>query len=462
MKIPAYPSILPLLLAIFLLPSCGEDVNPNYAEEVADPEFYHASVKRLTDVIVHDIFSPPVAARIYSYSSIAGYEALAAGDSSLVSLAGQLSDLTPAPAPAPGIEISYPIAALAAQSKVGHSLIFSMDKIEAFREELLQKIDSIGVPDQVVVNSVDYGEQVADHIIAWYDGDMYKQTRTFPKYSLTDDETKWQPTPPDYMDGIEPSWNRIRPYTLDSASQFKPLPPTEVSTDPESQWMKEVMEVYSVFDGVSEAEAEERRAIAKFWDCNPYATTTRGHLMFATKKISPGGHWINIAAIAARKAGADFTKSVETYALMSVAMNDAFISCWDEKYRSRLLRPETFINRHIDETWLPLLQTPPFPEHTSGHSVVSRACAIVLTHLYGDNFAFDDDSELEYDLPTRSFPSFLAASEEAAESRLFGGIHYRPAIDYGVTQGEQVGKHVLLRARTRVEDGSRSAEAKKK
>jgi hypothetical protein len=166
-------------------------------------------------------------------------------------------------------------------------------------------------------------------------------------------------------------------------------------------------------------------------------------MMFATKKISPGGHWVNITAIASRKAKADFAQTAEAYALVSMAMHDGFISCWDEKYRSSLVRPETFINRHLDEEWLPLLQTPPFPEHTSGHSVVSRACAIVLTDLYGDNFAFTDDSEVEYDLPERSYTSFLAASEEAAVSRLYGGIHYRPAIDYGVTQGEAVGRHLL-------------------
>lgn len=441
--------LLVSLLALGLLTTCAEDVNPNYQEEVANPEFFHRSVKQLTDVIVHDIFSPPVAGRIYAYASIAGYEALAAGDPNLQSLAGQVTDLTPAAPPSDDQEISYPLAAVAAQLKVGKSLIFSEPKMDGFRDELFAEIDAIGVPDEVFEASVAYGEQVADHIIAWYDGDMYKQTRTFPKYSITDDETKWQPTPPDYMDGIEPSWMKIRPFALDSATQFKPLPPTEYSMDPDSRWIKEVMEVYTVFDGVEPAEAEERKAIAQFWDCNPYVSHTVGHLMFATKKITPGGHWVNIAAIAARQADADFARTVETYAMVSMAMHDAFISCWDEKYRSSLLRPETFINRHIDEEWRPLLQTPPFPEHTSGHSVVSRACAVVLTDLYGDNFAFDDDSEEEYELPTRSYPSFLAASEEAAISRLYGGIHYRPAIDYGVEQGEQVGKHLLEQVETR-------------
>ncbi|MBB4077809.1 hypothetical protein GGR28_000410 [Lewinella aquimaris] len=444
-----YIRIVPLFIVAVLATSCGEDINPNYQEEVAQPEFFHRSVKQLTDVIVHDIFSPPVASRIYAYSSIAGYEALAAGDPNLKSLAGQVSHLAPAPPPPANTEIAFPLAAVAAQLKVGKSLIFSEDKMDEFKGVLYAEVRKVGMPSTVFDASVAYGEAVADHIIKWYAGDMYKQTRTFPKYSISDDERRWQPTPPDYMDGIEPSWMKIRPFTLDSASQFRPLPPTEYSLEPDSKWMQEVDEVYSVFTGVSEEESAERQAIAQFWDCNPYVSHTVGHLMFATKKITPGGHWVNIAAIAAKKADADFARTVETYAVVSMAMYDAFISCWEEKYRSKLVRPETFINRHIDQEWRPLLQTPPFPEHTSGHSVVSRACAVVLTDLYGDNFAFDDDSEEEYDLPTRSFPSFLAASEEAAISRLYGGIHYRPAIDYGVAQGEKVGMHLLNRIETR-------------
>ena len=165
--------------------------------------------------------------------------------------------------------------------------------------------------------------------------------------------------------------------------------------------------------------------------------------MHATKKITPGGHWMSIAGIASRKADATFSKSVEAYALTSIALFDAFISCWDEKYRSVLVRPETVINENIDQDWVPLLQTPPFPEHTSGHSVISRAAALALTDIYGDNFSFSDDTEVQYGLPIRSFTSFKHASEEAAVSRLYGGIHYRPAIDYGVAQGEQVGKFVI-------------------
>ena len=167
--------------------------------------------------------------------------------------------------------------------------------------------------------------------------------------------------------------------------------------------------------------------------------------MNASKKITPGGHWIGITALACEKAGTDLATTIEAYTLTSISIADGFISCWDEKYRSNLVRPETIINEYIDEDWVPTLQTPPFPEHTSGHSVISRAAAVALTSIFGDNFQFDDTVELAYGLPVRSFDSFYAASDEAAVSRLYGGIHYRPAIDYGVDQGDKVGKLILNR-----------------
>jgi len=212
----------------------------------------------------------------------------------------------------------------------------------------------------------------------------------------------------------------------------------------DSEFYKEVKEVYDIsMEITAKGDTSEEIAIAQFWDCNPYVSVTRGHLMFATKKISPGAHWIGITKIASNKTNSDFNKTVYAYTKTSLAIADAFISCWDEKYRSNLIRPETLINEHIDENWKPVLQTPPFPEYTSGHSVVSGAAATALTDIFGDKFAFDDDTEVLYGLPTRSFNSFNEAADEAAISRMYGGIHYRKAVAVGVKQGRDLGKFVL-------------------
>lgn len=425
--------ILTLLLLISLV-GCKEENN-----HTSNPTHLHDSVKKLSDVIVHDIFSPPVASRVYVYPAIAAYEAAIHSDKSYKSLAGQLTGLTSIPEPEPNKEYAFDVAALQAFLTVGKALIFSEARMVEFRASLFKKIGDGGISSAVLERSIAYGNTVSDHVLAWADKDNYKQTRSFPKYSIINDPARWKPTPPAYGEGIEPSWNKIRPFVIDSATQFVPAPPTTFDLDKNSQFYKETMEVYEV---VKNADAEKTE-IASFWDCNPFAMNVTGHVMYATKKISPGGHWIGITRIACEKDNSDFVKSTQAYALTSIALADAFISCWDEKYRSNLVRPETVINENIDQDWVPLLQTPPFPEHTSGHSVASRSAAIALTSIYGDDFAYADDVELEYGLPVRKFTSFIHASNEAAISRLYGGIHYRPAIDYGVEQGEKVGKFVV-------------------
>ena len=419
----------------------------SYQQAARYPELYHRTVKQLTDIIVYDIFSPPVASRIYAYPNVAAYEIMALVEPDYRSLAGQLTDFDSIPRPSvPGDELCYPLAALRAFTQVGHALIFSIDKMEAHQQQIVQDFQAMGVPERVIEQSLAYGDQVAEHVLAWADGDQYKQTRTYPKYTVDPESPgRWTPTPPDYMDGIEPHWDQIRPFVIDSADQFVPEPPPAFSLEEESKFYRDLMQVYQAVNDLNDEQLE----MAKFWDCNPYVTHHQGHVMFATKKITPGGHWIGIVQEACEEADADWMLTVEAYLRTSISLADAFISCWDEKYRSNLIRPETVINQHLDEDWRPILQTPPFPEYTSGHSVISRAAAVTLTDLFGGNFAFVDSTEVEYGLPVRSYDSFIEASDEAAISRLYGGIHYLPAIEQGVVQGQQVGEFVVRNLITR-------------
>lgn len=437
-----------LIVCILSLLSCTESNNGEWRAKVHNPDYLHRSVKQVTDVIVHDIFSPPVASRIYSYMSVAAYEAAIPGNTNYTTLAGKLNGLDPVPAPDLTEEYSFEVAAVQASLRVGKALIFSEDKMEAFHEKMMQEIRATGIPEDVFDRSIAYGTIVADHIMKWSSKDNYKQSRSFPKYSILNDDATWKPTPPAYMDAIEPHWNKIRTFVLDSAAQFKPDRPTPFSTDKNSLFFKEAMEVYETGVNLS----EEQRAIAAFWDCNPFVMNVKGHVMFATKKISPGGHWMNITNVACKLEDADFLKSAEAYLIVSLALNEGFVSCWDEKYRSKVIRPETYINQYIDENWVPLLQTPPFPEYTSGHSVISTASAVVLTKLFGENFAFTDSTEVEFGLTVRSFKSFKDAAKEAAVSRLYGGIHFRPAIEQGEIEGNALGNFVYDKLKRRPEE----------
>ena len=426
-----------LILSVLASAVACQD-HSNYHEIIPDGSYQIAAQIRLTNVIIHDIFSPPVASRIYAYPSIAAYEVAVLADPQYKSLMGQLNGFEPKEFDTEG-EIYYPLASLIAYYKVATALIFSEEKMNSHKMAALEEIKSKGIPKKVFNRSIQLGEEVAAHVINYSKKDNYHQSRSFEKYTVNPAPHTWQPTPPAYMEGIEPHWNKIRSFVLDSAGQFKSVPPTEFSIDKNSQFFKEAEEVFITTKNLS----PEQKDIAMFWDCNPYKVNVKGHVMFAEKKITPGGHWMGIAAISSKAAGQDWKGTAETLAMTGIALFDGFIACWDEKYRSVLIRPETYINKYIDEDWLPLLQTPPFPEYTSGHSVISNAAAETLTSLFGEPFHFVDSTEVAYGLPVREFDSFRQAADEAAISRLYGGIHYMPAIVNGATKGQKVGHHLL-------------------
>jgi len=432
------PLTLIFSISILFFTQCSFEKNTDYLNKVKHPELFLSAMQNLTDIVVYDIFSPPVASRVYLYPTLAAYEIMAqAYPDQYATLVGQVKDLQTIPVP-DNDDVNPHLSALFAFNTVGKTLIFSENKMETFEENFLNQLDEYDVPRRAIKASKEHGNSVAKTILEWASKDMYNQTRTFPKYTIREEDQFWKPTPPDYMDGIEPHWKEIRTMVLDSSNQFEPKPPLPFDLTDGSPFQKQLMEVFEIGNKLNEEQVE----IAKFWDCNPYVSTHKGHVMFALKKISPGAHWIGITKIVSRNRQADVHTTVAAYAKVSIAIADAFISCWDEKYRSNLIRPETLINKVLDENWYPLLQTPPFPEYTSGHSVVSGAASVILTDFFGDNIAFDDDTELPYDLPIRSYRSFNHAAEEAAVSRLYGGIHYRKAIDEGLKQGRNVGNYI--------------------
>lgn len=393
----------------------------------------------LTDVIVSDIFTPPVASRIYAYANIAGYEAIRFQKKSLRSLAGQLNGLGPLPVPQADKSYYFPLASMVAFTDVAQELVFNREGIQELQAGILAEIQEIGIDSQTYRNSVAFGEAIAERILKWAKEDGYNKRTALPRYSVTEDHGRWRPTPPGYMDAIEPNWNTLRPFVLDSAQQFDPGPPTDFSEKEGTIFYEEATEVYATVKGLN----EEQVAIAKFWDCNPNVSVTQGHVMYFKQKISPGGHWMHIACQATEDMQGSTSEKQGVMASVSIALADAFISCWDQKYKSNLIRPETYINAYIDPEWDPVLQTPAFPEHTSGHSVASGAAATVLTELIGGQYAFIDSTEVPYGLPKRKYRSFMQAAEEAAISRLYGGIHYRPAIEKGLVQGKRIGAFVM-------------------
>lgn len=400
----------------------------------------HENQDQLTQVIIYDVFTPPVAARIYAYTSLAAYEAVRFAKEGNASLAERMRGFGKMPVPEPGKQYDFTLAATQAFFAVAHKVTFSTDTLKKYETPLFNQFKE-SLDDSVYNRSIAFGDSVAKAINARAAVDNYIKTRGKAKFLGSNEPGKWRPTQPDYLDAVEYCWNTMMPLVMDSAAQFPAIPPPVYSTDTASEFFRMVKDVYDVNKNLT----PEERTIAKFWDDNPFVIEHSGHLMFGTKKITPGGHWMGIAAIASKKTNADAVKVAKAYALTAVALYDAFISCWDIKYKWNYIRPVTVINEYIEKTWSPLLQTPPFPEYTSGHSTITGCAATVLTKVFGDNFAFTDTSDLRYIGMQRDFKSFLQAADECSISRLYGGIHYRQTVDRSTLLGRQLGEFIIRR-----------------
>ena len=424
-----------LLLMTFFLVSCSQN-KPAPLNEV---DLLINNEDQLTQVIIYDVFTPPVASRIYVYSSLASYEAIRFAKEGTSSIAEKLNGFGKMPLPEKGKNYNFSLAATKAFFKVTRNVkVFSIDSLTKYEQSVYDNYKA-NLDEATYKNSIAFGDTVAAVILARAKTDGYAISRGKQKYLGSSEPGKWRPTPPDYLDGVEWCWNTMKPMVLDSASQFMPNRPPKYETKPGTTFYGMMKEVYDINKNLT----DEQKLIAKYWDDNPFVIEHAGHMVYGNKKITPGGHWIGITAQVVKQANADAVKSAQSFALTAVALYDGFISCWDEKYRSSYVRPVNVINELLDKNWAPLLQTPPFPEYTSGHSTITASAATVLTKLYGENFAFEDSSDYKYIGLKRKFSSFQAAASEASISRVYGGIHYTLSVNVGNEQGKKVGALVV-------------------
>lgn len=435
-----------IFLSVVLCMTLAACKSDNYKKMTSDPFMYSKTVKRLNDIVLENNFPPMIAARNYVYANIAAFECIAAGDSNYVSLSGQIKHMPPMPKPIPGKPMDYRFASMLAFTKVGNAVTFPEGSMMGYYDELIKKAEDEGMPDDILNNSKNFADTIFKSIMAWSKKDNYAQTRSASKYTVTDEEGRWVPTPPAYTSAMESHWMEIRTMVLDSAKECKPLPPPVYSIkDTNGVYFKNLMVVKHKGDSLT----DDQKHMADFWDDNPFKMNVSGHVMFATKKFSPGGHWLNIVGIASQKADADFNTTVYAYTKTSLALFDGFISCWDEKFRSNTVRPETVINKYYDSEWRPYIQTPPFPAYISGHSVISAAAAEVMTDIFGDNLSYRDTSESEFGIAPRNFTSFRTAAWEASMSRMYGGIHYLFDLVEGNKTGKRIGDIVVDRIHMR-------------
>jgi hypothetical protein len=473
------------LIAAALLGSaaCARSIPP------ADPQFVAEWMRNYYGLIRAERISPPVAARVLAYAAVGLYEGLATASPGLVSLAGQLHGLDSLPRPDPGTRYDPILVALAAERAVLDSLF--VEGLPATRAALAALTDSLeaarlalGIADGVRNDSRTLGEHLGAAILAWAARDGFDETRARPyrppvgaQFWVNDsraDEYTAQNlsavrdfvaldnpaatlrageaseralalTRPKAASlrtlkavnptgATEPWWGTLRPFALRSADECPTPPPAAWSTSPGSAFYAEAKQVHDVGRALTEAQ----RQIVLYWADNPGQSGT------------PVGHWLAIGSQLVTQLRLSADQAAEMFVLVTLAQADAFIAIWHEKYRLNVIRPVTYIRRYIDPAWTPAIVTPPFPEHPSGHSGQSAAAATVLTALLGP-VPFEDSTNLALGHAARRFGSFEAAADEAAQSRLLGGIHYHIGNENGKALGRCVGRLVLERLRTRVQ-----------
>jgi len=426
-----------ILFGLLIIRPCLAQTNKDVYPDYLQPD--HA-INAITMVMVHDVVSPPVAARYYAYCTLGAYNIVSANNKKVPSLqsfvkaykAGNFLDTV-------HYSYDYRIAAYYSMLETAKLMLPSGFMLKDDEDAFVQLLQKTRVPQTTIDNSIKVAVLAANDIVGFSKTDHYNRLSALKRYTPLKEEGKWYPTPPGYFEAVEPNWKTIRTMVIDSSNQFKPKRLIPFSKDTTSAFYKGVKEVYDI----SKHLTPEQINIALFWDCNPFAITTSGHMAIGYKKISPGGHWMHITGLVTQQAHLSFDNSVVAIALVGTTLMDAFISCWEEKYDSNRIRPETYIDRYMDVKWQPVLQTPPFPEYTSGHAVISNASAEVLTYLLGDNFAYNDNTEIPFGSGQRSFKSFREAAAEASMSRFYGGIHYMESITNGNNQGIAVGNNII-------------------
>lgn len=431
-----YPFFV-FLLVLLSVQSCKKDTpvakaTDEYANKVAVVWF--EKLRELTKVCPG--FTPPVASRAFGHAGVALYESVVHGAPGYRSLSGQLTGLGELPHPEAGKTYHWPSCANAAMVYMARNLYANMPSdqqsaVTDLESQLLTEF-SAEADAETISRSAAYGKAVAEAVFEWSKGDSGHEgyAKNFPaSYVPPTGDGMWAPTAPAFQKALQPYWGSNREFVPGVINYSQPVPPKPFSTDPVSPFYQQALEVFVTVNNLT----PEQEKIAQFWSDDPGQPGT------------PPGHSISIATQVLQNENTDLAKAAETYCKVGIAVADAFISCWKCKYEHNLLRPITYIRDVMDPNWNTVLNTPPFPEYTSGHSVQSGATAQVLSDLFGYNYAFTDkthEKRGDIDGSPRFYHSFFDAANEAALSRLYGGIHYRDAIEIGLEQGKKVGESV--------------------
>lgn len=396
----------------------------------------------LANSVKGDGLHPVVGARTYTYGAIALYESVVNGMPGYRSLGGQLNGLGQLPTPVAGKQYDWPTVLAQTMSRVvNETYVFPLRIFFEFTTLTQAPLGELGptqigyrrvegVSAQVSNDSIAYANQLADVLVPWINSDGYSAAR-FKGWVPPTGPDKWVPTGFSDTDKVanpeEAAFGTlVRPVIMTSPGECAPAGAPAFSTAPGSAFYEAAKEVYDTDFNLT----DEQREIARFWADGPKDTAT------------PPGHWLALTTKYVR--AGTLAQAAYGYALTSLTHMDAAIAVWEEKFSSNLLRPETYIRRHIDPTWRPFLPTPKFPTYVSGHSGFSAAAATMMQAAFCDG-PITDDTKLRRGFGARTFPSWDAMASEASKSRIYGGIHYRFDSEDGIEVGHCVAQKALER-----------------
>lgn len=441
MKFISLRLYFPVFIFLLLVQSCKKDEDENLGPVKIDASqwgsfvpvsWYNMELKLLKET---PGFTPPIAARAIGYTSITLHETVVRGMENGTSLSGQLEGLAYLPAHDGNVRYNWAIAANAAMADVIRSLFGNasqenLDMINALETENLLELSTTDFSQEEIDRSIEFGKLMANAIYLWgaSDGGQGAYLNNFPtNYTPPKGPGLWIPTPPLYQSAMLPYWGKNRYLVKENgqvANQIAKAP--SFSPNPGSAFYQSADAVYQKGNTLT----PEETIIARYWADGPGTFTPPGHMIAITTQLIKDNNL-------------SLDKAAQLFAKVGIALNDAGILCWQIKYRENLIRPVSYIQQYIDQNWMPLISTPPFPSYFSGHAAFTCATSTILANYFGDSFSFTDNQKIDDGFSPRSYQSFSSMTEEAAISRVYGGIHYQFDSEVGKSGGLAIANKVL-------------------
>lgn len=388
--------------------------------------------------------SPTFAARCLGYIGLTMYESIVAGSPDYNTLAGQLNGLPPLPRTEAGKGYDWRLSLNAGQAMILRRIYNQTSdenkaKIDSLERFIYENIVAQQTDKTLIDRSVAHGKAVAEQIFEWSksDGGHRGYLKNFDKnYVQPEGPGKW--TPALFSQSfshhpLHPHWGDNRTFLKENAALETPKM-IEFDSVKGSPYYQQMLAVYEKNNSLT----TEEKQTAIWWADDPDSTFT------------PPGHSYFLATQVILEKKPILIECASAYAHLGMALSDAYVACWKWKYHYFSERPNTFIPKYIDKRWESFWPDPPFPAFPSGHAIQGGAAAEVLTHLFGENYAFDDrshegrwpDEIRETKFVGRSFKTFYEMAEQCAYSRFLGGIHTPQDNETGKQEGRKIAGNV--------------------